>query len=309
MLINSRKVSTYSIKDLEQLSGIKAHTLRIWEQRYRFIIPKRTETNIRFYDDHDLKLVLNIALLKENGYKISKIAVMNPGEIRSEVLKFTEKNLRYPEQIHALTLAMIDLNEDRFEKVMATNILKLGFENTMINIICPFLSKIGVLWQTNSINPAQEHFISNLIRQKLIVAIDGQFVSNTEKVHKYLLYLPEGELHELTLLFMHYIIKARKNKVVYFGQNLPFEDLQPIYDIHNPNFILTVITTSPPANKIQPYVDRLSDTFPETSILLSGYQVIGQDLRTKSNVKIFSRIDHMISFVEENTLEHTTKYN
>lgn len=309
MLINSRKVSTYSIKDLEQLSGIKAHTLRIWEQRYRFIIPKRTETNIRFYDDHDLKLVLNIALLKENGYKISKIAVMNPGEIRSEVLKFTEKNLRYPEQIHALTLAMIDLDEDRFEKVMATNILKLGFENTMINIICPFLSKIGVLWQTNSINPAQEHFISNLIRQKLIVAIDGQFVSNTEKVHKYLLYLPEGELHELTLLFMHYIIKARKNKVVYFGQNLPFEDLQPIYDIHNPNFILTVITTSPPANKIQPYVDRLSDTFPETSILLSGYQVIGQDLRTKSNVKIFSRIDHMISFVEENTLEHTTKYN
>jgi len=296
-------VSTYSIKDLEQLSGIKAHTLRIWEQRYQFILPKRTETNIRFYDGKDLKLVLNIALLKENGYKISKIAGMSEEDMNKEVLRLTEKNLRYPDQIHALTLAMVDLDEDRFEKIMATNILKLGFESTMINVIYPFLSKIGVLWQTGAINPSQEHFISNLIRQKLIVAIDGQFVSNQDSQHKYLLYLPEGELHELTLLFLCYIIKARRNKVVYFGQNLPFDDLKSIYEVHNPDYILTIVTTSPPASEVRDYVDRLSQTFPEAEILLSGYQVIGQKIKSKDNVKVFTRIDHIIQFVEEMNLE------
>lgn len=296
-------MSTYSIKDLEQLSGIKAHTLRIWEQRYQFILPKRTETNIRYYDDKDLKLVLNIALLKDNGYKISKIAKMVEGDMNTEVLKLTEKNLRYPDQIHALTLAMIDLDEDRFEKIMATNILKLGFESTMINVIYPFLSKIGVLWQTGAINPSQEHFISNLIRQKLIVAIDGQFVSNAECQHKYLLYLPSGELHELTLLFLCYIIKARYNKVVYFGQNLPFEDLRSIHEVHNPDYILTIITTSPPADEVEDYVNKLSQTFPDTEILLSGYQIIGQQIKSANNVKVFNRIDHIIQFVEEKNLE------
>lgn len=301
-------MSTYSIKDLEQLSGIKAHTLRIWEQRYKFIIPKRTETNIRFYDDNDLKLVLNIALLKENGYKISKIAVMGREEMRSEVLRLTEENLHFPDQIQTLTLAMIDMDEERFDKILSNNVSKIGFEKTMLNIIFPFLSRIGFLWQTGSICSAQEHFISHLIRQKLIVAIDRQSVSSTEKTNKYLLYLPEGELHELTLLFMNYILKTRKNKVVYLGQSLPFEDLKLVYDIHKPDFILTVITSNPPVGEVQQYIDLLSDTFPATSIFISGYQVVGQDIKVKKNVKIFTRINQMISFMEENILEQTTKH-
>lgn len=299
-------MSNYSIRDLEQLSGIKAHTLRIWEQRYQFIEPKRTETNIRYYDDNDLKLILNISLLKDNGFKISKIAGMKEEEMLNEVLRLTEKNLRYPDQIHALTLAMIDLDEDRFEKIMATNILKLGFESTMINIIYPFLSKIGVLWQTGAISPSQEHFISNLIRQKLIVAIDGQFVSNAESQHKYLLYLPEGELHELTLLFLCYIIKARKNKVLYFGQNLPFEDLKSIYNHHKPDYILTIFTTKPPANQVDDYVEKLAETFSEAKILLSGYQVIGKNFKNIDNIRMFTRIDHIIQFVEENNVQNVS---
>lgn len=300
-------MSTYSIKDLEQLSGIKAHTLRIWEQRYHFIFPKRTETNIRFYNDEDLKLILNIALLKENGHKISKIAVMTREEMHGEVLSITEKNMHFPDQMHGLTLSMIDLDEDRFEKIMATNILKMGFEKTMINIIYPFLSKLGILWQTGSISPAQEHFICNLIRQKLIVAIDGQFVSNTEKTHKYLVYLPEGELYELSLLFMSYIIKVRKNKVVYFGQNLPFDDLKTIYDIHEPDFILTAITTTPPMHEVQQYIDLLSQTFPDTTLLLSGYHVVSQHIQSEGNIEIIYKIDDLVDFVEENVLLRTTK--
>ena len=295
-------MSTFSIKDLEHLSGIKAHTIRIWEQRYELIKPKRTETNIRYYDDTDLKLILNVALLKDNGFKISKIAEMTEGEMQREVLKLTETNLRYPEQIHALTICMVDLDEDRFEKIMSTNILKLGFEKTMMNIIYPFLSKIGVLWQTGAVNPAQEHFISNLVRQKLIVAIDNQFVSAKAHTKKYVLYLPEGELHELSLLFADFLIRSRQNRTIYLGQSLPLPDLEEVYELHKPDFIITVITTTPGPGEIQQYVNTISEKFNESTILLSGFQVIGQDLNLPGNVDIFNRLDELIAFVEENSL-------
>ena len=292
-------MSTFSIKDLEQLSGIKAHTIRIWEQRYGLINPDRTDTNIRYYDDKDLKLILNVSLLKDNGFKISKIANMSEGEMQREVIRLTESNLRYPEQIHALTICMVDLDEDRFEKIMSTNILKLGFEKTMINIIYPFLNKIGILWQTGAINPAQEHFISNLVRQKLIVAIDNQYVSSTIQSKKYILFLPEGELHEISLLFADYIIKARQNRSIYLGQSLPLSDLEEVCSIHQPDFIITVVTSTPGPSHIQNYINTLGKKFPNTKILVSGYQVVGQDLTFPSNMMAFSRIDQLISFVEE----------
>jgi DNA-binding transcriptional MerR regulator len=144
-------MSNYSIKDLEQLSGIKAHTLRIWEQRYDILKPTRTDTNIRTYDDVDLKLVLNIALLKEHGYKISEIAQMSAESMAREVMVISDKQMNYPDQIHALTISMLDLDEERFEKIISTNTLQFGFENMMINIIHPFLSRIGTLWMTGSI--------------------------------------------------------------------------------------------------------------------------------------------------------------
>jgi MerR family transcriptional regulator, light-induced transcriptional regulator len=292
-------MSVYSIKDLEHLSGIKAHTLRIWEQRYNIISPKRTQTNIRYYDDVDLKLVLNISLLKEHGFKISEIAKMTEDIMHQEVLTLTEKNLKYSDQIQALTLAMIDLDEERFEKLMATNILQQGFERTMVNIIYPFLNRIGMLWQTGAINPAQEHFISNLIRQKLIVAIDGQILDK-RAVHKYMLYLPEGELHELSLLFANYLLRSRQNKVVYLGQSLPFHDLCSAYQIHKPDYILSIVTSVPGAEDIQYYVNKLATQFPDATILLSGFQVVLQDISVPDNVIIFRQIDELIAFAEEN---------
>lgn len=293
----------FSIKDLEHLSGIKAHTIRIWEQRYQLISPQRTDTNIRYYSDSDLKLILNIALLKENGFKISKIADMSEGEIQREVIKLTERNLKYPEQIHALTIAMVDIDEERFDKIISTNILKLGFEKTMINVIYPFLSKIGILWQTGAINPAQEHFISNLVRQKLIVAIDGQYVVPADKSKKYILYLPEGELHELTLLFADYLIKSRQNKTIYLGQSLPLVDLEAIYDIHKPDYLLSIITTTPGPAHIQNYVNDISTKFPDSEILLTGYQVIGQDVDLPQNVHVFTRLDQLVEHVEANSVK------
>lgn len=289
-------MSSYSIKDLEQLSGIKAHTLRIWEQRYNIITPKRTDTNIRTYDDHDLKLVLNISLLKDHGYKISDISRLSVEDMNREVVKISDRQLSYPDQIHALTITMIDLDEERFEKTISTNILQFGFEKTMIHIIYPFLSRIGTLWVTGSVGPAQEHFITNLIRQKIIVAIDGQVSKQRPDGKKYMLFLPEGELHEISLLFANYIIRARYNKVVYLGQSLPFNELGFAYDLHKPDYIFSAITSVPSNSDVQPYVDKLAATFPESTILLTGYQIVGQDINAADNVLIVNNVDDLVRF-------------
>ena len=294
-------MSHYSIKDIEQLSGIKAHTLRIWEQRYNFIKPKRTDTNIRYYDDEDLKFVLNVSLLKDHGHKISKICSMPEQDIKLEINKLMDKKLGFPEQIQSLTLAMLDLDEERFEKTLSTNILQIGFERTMLGLIYPFFQRIGLLWQTGAITPAQEHFISNLVRQKIIVAIDGQMVSSSNFNEVYLLYLPENELHEMSLLFSAFIIKSRNNKVIYIGQNVPHNDLVDIYKDHNPDYLLTVMTTHPPTSEAQSYIYKLSDSFKNSKVLISGFQVVGQDMDLPENVILFNKLQDLIDFCDYNS--------
>lgn len=286
----------YSIKDLEQLSGIKAHTLRIWEQRYNFIKPERTDTNIRHYCDDDLKLILNISLLKEKGYKISRIAEMGAEDLMKEVISITEKELKYPEQISSLTLAMIDLDEDRFDRIMSNNILRHGFENTMIHIVYPFLTRIGIMWQTGSVNPAQEHFITNLIRQKLIVAIDGCHERRKTGAKKFMLYLPEGELHEISLLFACYLIKSRGHKAIYLGQTLPYLDLKAAYDVHKPEYIFTVITYTPEENT-QSYLNKLTKDFTACTVLLTGFQIVDQSIELAENAVSIRHFNEMIELL------------
>lgn len=292
-------MSSYSIKDLEHLSGIKAHTLRIWEQRYNFIEPKRTATNIRYYSDADLKLILNISTLRENGYKISKIAKMSEEELYEAVLKIAESNLTFLDQINALTLSMIDMCEDRFDRILNSNIRKHGFENTMLNVIYPFLTKIGVLWQTGSILPAQEHFVSNLIRHKLTVVIDGQYVSDKESKGKWLLFLPEGEFHELSLMFAAFILRSRKFKVIYLGQNLPKSDLHSVKRIHEPDYVLTMCTTALRNAELQSFVDEVASLFSNATLFVGGAQVLGQDISRKKNVELITSIKALIDFLDE----------
>jgi DNA-binding transcriptional MerR regulator len=279
-------VSNYSIKDLEQLSGIKAHTLRIWEQRYNLVTPKRTDTNIRYYDDEDLKRILNVAMLNAHGMKISKIAAMTCNEVSEEIIRLTDQSLDHNDQIQALTICMIEMDEDRFEKVLSTSIIKLGFEDTILKVVYPFLTKIGILWLTGAITPAQEHFISNLIRQKLIVAIDGEVGNNTGKT--FMLFLPEGELHEISLLFSSYLIKKHGHKVIYLGQNTPDADLVSVYNMQRPDYLLTVITTSPSGEKVQEYVDMLGNEFPEAKVFVAGLNATEHPLSLPSNISVLA---------------------
>lgn len=298
-------MANYSIKDLEQLSGIKAHTLRIWEQRYDLINPKRTETNIRFYDQDDLKLVLNVSLLKDNGVKISKIAEMTREELNEAILNISEENTSFADQIYALTLCMIDLDEQGFEKIIGSSTLKYGFERTMMGLVIPFLSKIGVMWLTDSINPAQEHFISHLIRQKIMVAIDGEPANTNSSAKKYMLFLPEGELHELILLFANYLIKSREGKVIYLGQTLPLDDLKMAYELYEPEYLITVLTGKPEGLGVTQYLENLSTIFAKSEILVSGRQVVGQDLELPENVLCMASLNDLINFVEENSTPST----
>ncbi len=290
-------MAIYSIKDLEKLSGIKAHTIRIWEQRYGIINPNRTKTNIRYYTEENLKFLLNIAILRKTGIRIAKIAKMSLDEIAKKVCSISSVNFEHTTQLDALTISMIEMDDFKFNQIISTNIKQIGFERTMIEIITPFLDKLGVLWLTGSINPAQEHFISCLIRQKIIGAIDREEISNNPEGNKFLLFLPEGETQELSLLFLHYLLKARGNKVIYLGQNIQIEDLKPVYHIHKPNYVFTMISAAFHKKPVQQYIDRLAVEFPDSQILLSGYQVITQPIELKKHVHLLNNLTETIDFL------------
>ncbi|RNI29291.1 MerR family transcriptional regulator [Rufibacter latericius] len=281
----------YSIKELEHLSGIKAHTLRIWEQRYQLLAPKRTSTNIRYYDDADLKNLLNVAVLYQEGYKISKIAKLLPDQVAREVLKVTESDLDQDQFMSQLIIAMVELDESLFERVLSRAVLQLGFPASVKQIIYPFLTKIGLLWQTGNITPAHEHFISQLIRQKMLVAIDGQRLSRRADTPKVLLYLPEGELHELSLLYSHFQFRAWGFRTLYLGQHLPFEDLVKAAQQYQPHYICSAYTTSPPREEVEEYLAQLRKQVPDAQLLLSGYilQPLKQNL--PEQVHYFETLD------------------
>ena len=292
----------YSIKDLEQLSGIKAHTLRVWEQRYNLLDPKRTDTNIRYYSDDDLRYLLNIAYLNRNGKKISHIAGMSAQEISDEVIGLADNNLEADNQTSALVISMVNLDESRFEKIIGTNALQFGLERTMIDIVYPFLKRIGILWQTGNINPAHEHFISSLIRQKLIVAIDGQMVAQHNDARKYVLYLPEGELHEISLLFAAYIVKSRYNKLIYLGQSLPQSDLESVCEFYKPDVIFTLLTNTPGSDEVASYTQNLVDKFPGVEIVVSGFLAVDKKDEIPSGVKVMENIDEFIEYVDATSM-------
>ncbi len=292
----------YSIKDLEYLTDIKAHTIRIWEQRHHILEPKRSETNIRYYTDEDLKYLLNVSLLYNQNYKISKIATWTPDEVADKVYELSENTYDHDSQINALTISMIEMDEERFEKILSTNILQAGFEKTMLTLIHPFLKKIGILWQTGAINPAHEHFISHLIRQKIIVAIDGQMVPKHPEAKKYLLFLPEEENHEIGLLFANFILKSRQNKVVYLGANVPLTDVKDVYDFHNPDYILTIFTSKPVSSEIQEFVNELAALLPKSTILMSGFQCFHNSIDVPSNGLLIDSFEALINFSWEHSL-------
>ena len=248
--------------------------------------------------DSDLKLLLNVALLNRNGIKISKIASMEQEEIVEKVSAISEINFDGSAQLDALTLSMIEMDEIKFDRIVSTNTRQIGFERTMLEVIYPFLDKLSLLWLTGSIVPAQENFISNLIRQKIMMAIDHEPIVSGRDCNKFLVYLPEGEKQELSMLFMQYLIKCRGNQVVYLGQNVSINDIIDAHRITKPNYIFTMITETYSNKPVQQYVDQLAKSFPECNILLSGYQVVAQDVPSVGNITILKSLFEAIELID-----------
>jgi DNA-binding transcriptional MerR regulator len=290
-------LATFSIKDIESLTGIKSHTLRIWEQRFSFLKPKRTDTNIRFYDDDDLKLLLNISVLNNHNVKISEIAKMSCSEMSNSIVKLTNKSSKYTNQIKDLILPMISFDELGFHTKLNELINDIGLEETYINILLPFLTEVGILWQIGSIQPSHEHFVTNIIKQKLFSYIDSQVANKGECRKKFLLFLPETETHSLSLLFANYIIRSRGHDVIFLGQEVPLEDLKNAFKNESPDYIYTTATIAHLKIPVQELLNFLSENWPNSKILVSGYQFMISDAIIPSNVQILKKADEFISFI------------
>lgn len=292
-------MNAFTIKDLENLSGIKAHTIRIWEQRYHFLKPQRTSTNIRYYSNDELKAVLNIALLNKYGYKISHIDRMPPEEISSRILSLTDPRAVQERNINELVQLMVDLEIERFEQTISSYMAGRGVERTINQVIFPFLEKIGILWQTGHVNPAQEHLVTNAIRQKLISAIET-INTSLQQNRTYLLFLPEGEHHELGLLYMYYVLKSRGIRVIYLGANVPVNDVAFVVSVKQPDVAFVHLTSTAANFNFEKFLQQASIKMPATKLVISGSITLHYKKAIPANIQFKKSLLEVMDFVSGN---------
>lgn len=289
-------MSKFTIRDLENLSGIKAHTIRIWEQRYSFLKPSRTNTNIRYYSSDDLKTILNISILNKYGYKISHINKMSVSDLKTRVAELNLAGAQQERIVNELIQLMVDLDISGFEKTLDKQISSYGIEKVIMRIIFPFFERIGILWQTGHINPAQEHLTTNIIRQKLIVGIDQ--VRSVMKIKRsFLLFLPEKEYHELGLLLVYYLLKKRGAEVFYIGANVPLKDAQSIADVKKPDFVYIHLTSSSPGFNFGKFLQEASERISKPKIIISGFPTHGYKKSPPKNVVFKHSLGELVEFI------------
>ena len=289
-------MDAFTIKDLENLSGIKAHTIRIWEQRYNFLNPSRTDTNIRYYSNEELITLLNIALLNKYGYKISHIDKMQPIEMKERILSLTQSEAQLERIVNELIECMVDLRIEDFESVLDFQISSKGIEKTITQIIFPFLERIGILWVTSRVNPAQEHLVTNIIRQKLIVGIE-KTVPALQVTSTALLFLPEGEHHELGILFMYYLLKSRGVKVLYLGANVPMRDVVYVADLKGPTFLYTHLTSVASNFNFEKFLGKVGATISNYSVVVSGLLTQNYKKTIPSNVNLKRSLPEVMDYL------------
>jgi len=289
-------MNSFTIKDLENLSGIKAHTIRIWEQRYGFLKPRRTNTNIRYYSNDELKTLLNIALLNKYGFRISQIDKMNPSEVCNKLLSLNDATAVRERITNELLQFMVDLDMKNFESVLDKYINEKGIEATVIQIIFPFLEKIGILWQTGHIHPAQEHLVSNIIRRKILVAIDA--ASAAKEIDKtFLLFLPEGEHHELGLLFVYFLLRKHGAKTIYLGANVPVNDAAEVIHLKKPDGVFIHLTACGSGFRLERFLQQVKLKFGKTDTILSGQVTRNYSKKPPEGVSFKTSLGEVIDYI------------
>lgn len=287
---------SFTIRELETLSGIRAHTIRIWEQRYNFLKPSRTQTNIRTYNNDELKTLLSVALLNKYGYKISRIDQMVKDERAEAIIRLPQTDAYNEHLVNQLIGCMIDLENIRFEQLLNKHIDRDGIERTILQIIFPFLEKVGILWQTNKIIPVQEHVVSCIIRQKLITATDALTLTRKEEP-LFLLFLPEGEHHELGLLFIQYLLRKKDLPVLYLGPNLAIRDLQYILQHKSPKYLYLHLTCFPRPQNFQKLINAIAAPGMDARVLLSGNVPTPFRKDSAQQVSVFNSFTELIGYI------------
>ncbi len=294
-------MSIYSINQLEQLTGIKAHTIRIWEQRYQLLKPERTDSNIRMYNDEELRKLLNTSLLINNGHKISKIANYSEkkiSEIINEMISSQKSSDIFSELIiNQLISSGLVFNEINFEKGFSSAILKLGLKDTYIKILYPLFVKMGMMWTSLEISPGQEHFITNLIRQKLFSAIDKLPIPSGSK-KKWLLFLPEEENHESGLLFANFILKQANQSIVYLGPNVPFESLKTAIQFNKPTHLLFFIVKRQQTEMLQKFITGVRKDFKNVTIVISGNKESFAGIEPVKRLHFVTSVSHFYNLIK-----------
>jgi len=286
----------FTIKELETLSGIKAHTIRIWEQRYHFLKPSRTTTNIRTYSNEELKEILTVALLHKYGYKISRIDQMPQQQRQAEVLRLEDEEAQIEYEVNRMVGCMIDLDVTGFEHLLDENIRNNGLEKTITTLIFCFLEKVGILWHTSRIHPAHEHIVSNIIRQKIIAAIE-QLPPPTASKPVHLLFLPEDAYHELGLLFVHYLLKQKRLPVLYLGANVPMADVQYVMIEKKPEYLYIHLTSIPHKLNIQRFLSFLGDAPYPYEVKLSGSITESYKKPLPQNISFLKSFSEVLSYI------------
>ena len=293
-----RVKSNFSIKNLEHLSGIKAHTIRIWEKRYNLFEPERTNTNIRLYNLENLQKLLNVTLLYNNDYKISKIALLSPEEINENVHKLTINKNADDWSIGLFKLAMINFDQRLFTKTFNDLLEQFSFGEVFKNVFVPLMNELGVLWQTNSISPSHEHFITSLVKQKIhAMCEDLQQKSTRRTDRRFVLFLPDNEIHELGLLYLQYEVLNNGFQCVFLGQSVPIVSLSNLVDIGEPITFISYFTIEPAQDKIDSYLNTFSTEIIEnidSELWILGYQVQYISNKMPQKMRKFRSIDDVI---------------
>lgn len=293
-------IQEFSIKDLESYTGIKAHTIRIWEQRYGLLKPTRTDSNIRKYSDKELKMLLNVSLLNQRGHKISEIAAMDEPTICKLIEEYSTAVQNEDSLLATLKLSMLNFDEKLFNSVVDLHVASYGLERTYVKVLTPFLHQIGLMWLSNAICPAQEHFVSNLIRQKLYAHINKlgpELVINHNRT--FVLYLPELEFHELSLIMINFVLRTKGYRTIYLGQSVPVDDLYQVYQrIGNVHFV-SLFTTQPAQVLLPGYLKKISQRFEDTQCTfhLTGNILHGTRTPDLQLIQIYKSIEHMLEEV------------
>lgn len=257
----NRIKTLFSIRDLENLSGIKAHTIRIWEKRYGLLTPQRSDTNIRSYDIGQLQKLLNITLLYKNGFKISKIAKIPEAEIPVKVREIVAKSSVNSHAINSIKLAMMNFDQGLFQRTYAKLLSEKSFQEVFWDVFIPVLHELGLLWQTETISPSHEHFLSNLIKQKIYTSTEK--IQAEEPIRKdkvFVLFLPEDEIHEIGLLFLNYEMLIRGYQTIYLGPSMPIQYLTDLHENYSNLHFLSYFTVVPTKEKLQNYIKEFKET-------------------------------------------------